>query len=159
MHVPLVFAGPGIKHGQSNALVYLYDLFPTICELASVPLPAAAEGKSLVSVLKGQPMHGRDYLFTAYKNVQRAVRTDRWKVIRYPQVDETQLFDLQKDPYEVNNLAAVPEHSARLTEMLALLAKAQKEYGDSCPLTVAYPKPAKWTPPEKLPGKKGKAER
>jgi arylsulfatase A-like enzyme len=158
MHVPLVIAGPGIKHGRSDAFVYLYDLFPTICQLAQVPVPAAAEGNSLVPLLKGQAGKQRDYLFTAYRDVQRSVRTDRWKLMRYPQVNETQLFDLQKDPHELNNLAAQPEHAGRVKEMLALLAKAQQKCGDTCPLTVADPKPAKWTPPEKPPGKKAKAE-
>ena len=151
MHVPLVIAGPGIKHGRSDAFVYLYDLFPTICELAQVPVPASSEGKSLVPVLKGRPMKQRDCLFTAYKDVQRAVRTDRWKLIRYPQVDQTQLFDLQADPHELNNLAASPEHAAKVREMLGLLAAAQKQAGDTCPLTVANPKSAKWSPPENLP--------
>jgi arylsulfatase A-like enzyme len=149
MHVPLVFAGPGIEHGQSDAFVYLYDLFPTICELARVPVPASTDGKSLVPILSGKPAKLRENLFTAYKDVQRAVRDDRWKVIRYPQVDQTQLFDLQTDPHELNNLAAKPEHAAKLKEMLALLAAAQKQNGDTCPLTVAVPKPAKWSPPDK----------
>jgi arylsulfatase A-like enzyme len=158
MHVPLVIAGPGIKHGQSNAFVYLYDLFPTICQLARVPVPASVEGKSLVPLLEGQPMRQRDYLFTAYKDAQRAVRTDHWKLIRYPQVNETQLFDLQSDPHELNNLAAKPEHAGKVKEMLALLAVAQKQCGDACPLTVGDPKPAKWTPPDKLPAKKAKGK-
>ena len=121
-----------------------------------MPVPASAEGKSLVPLLEGQAPKPRDCLFTAYKDVQRAVRTDRWKLIRYPQVDETQLFDLQKDPHELNNLAAQPEYAGRVKEMLALLADAQKQCGDTCPLTVADPKPAKWTPAEKPPAKKAK---
>jgi arylsulfatase A-like enzyme len=149
MHVPLVIAGPGIRHGQSDAFVYLYDLLPTICELAQVPVPASAEGMSLVPVLKGQPLKQRDCLFTAYKNVQRAVRTDRWKLIRYPQVDQTQLFDLQADPHELTNLAAEADYAAKVKEMLVLLAAEQQRCGDTCPLTVAKPKPAAWSPPEK----------
>ena len=158
MHVPLVIAGPGIRHGQSDAFVYLYELFPTICNFARLPVPASAEGRSLVPLLTGRPVLPRDFLFTAYKNVQRAMRTDRWKLIRYPQVNETQLFDLQNDPHELNNLAAQPAYAAQLKEMLALLATAQKQCGDTCPLTVPNPKPAKWTPPEKPPAGKAKAE-
>ena len=97
-------------------------------------------------------------LLFAYRNVQRVVRDDRWKLIRYPQVNETQLFDLQKDPHELSNLAAKPEYAARVKEMLALLADAQKQCGDTCPLTIADPKPAKWTPPDKVPAKKAKGE-
>lgn len=156
MHVPLVIAGPGIKHGQSDVFVYLYDLFPTICELAQAPVPTSAEGQSLVPLLMGGPAKPRECLFTAYKDVQRAVRTDQWKLIRYPQVDQTQLFDLRNDPHELNNLAAKPDYGARVKEMLGLLAKAQKECDDACLLTVANPKPAKWSPPDKLPARKAK---
>ena len=52
----------------------------------------------------------------AYRNVQRAVRDDRWKLIRYPQVDKTQLFDLQNDPDELKDLSADPAHAPTSTE-------------------------------------------
>ena len=55
-------------------------------------------------------------LYTGYRNCQRAVRDDRWKLIRYPLVDKTQLFDLGADPRELNNLADKPEHAAKLAE-------------------------------------------
>ncbi len=149
MHVPLVIAGPGIARGKSDAFVYLYDLFPTICELAGVVVPAAAEGVSLVPLLPGEVSQVRHYAFTAYKNVQRAVRDNRWKAIRYPQINKTQLFDLQTDPHELVDLAARPEQSGRLKEMLELLSRAQKQYDDLCPLTATNPKPAAWSPPDK----------
>jgi arylsulfatase A-like enzyme len=148
MHVPLVIAGPGIKRARSDEFVYLYDLFPTICELAGVATPAAAEGKSLAPVLTGKPIQGREYLFTAYKNVQRAVRDRQWKLIRYPQVNKTQLFDLKADPHELKDLADETSQASRVEQMTALLAKAQRECGDTCPLTTANPKPPAWTPPE-----------
>ena len=47
----------------------------------------------------------RDTLFLAYRDVQRAVRHGDWKLIRYPKVNVTQLFDLRDDPDELNNLA------------------------------------------------------
>lgn len=157
MHVPLVVAGPGIRQGRSDAFVYLYDLFPTICELASTPIPTAADGQSLVPLLTGKAGKTRDFTFTAYKNVQRAVRDDRWKLIQYPQINRTQLFDLKKDLHELNDLADEPVQAAKLKEMLALLEKAQKEFDDDCPLTVANPKPAAWSPPEGKPAPAAKA--
>ena len=165
MHVPLVIAGPGIKRGTSDAFVYLYDLLPTICQLAGVTVPAAVDGKSLLPLLAGKSPKLRDYLFTVYKDVQRSVRNDRWKIIRYPQVNRTQLFDLASDPHELNDLAGKPEQAGELKRMLALLEQAQKDYNDPYPLTVAAPKPAAWTPPKKgekapadaAPGKKAKA--
>jgi arylsulfatase A-like enzyme len=94
-------------------------------------------------------------LYTAYRNCQRAVRNDRWKLIRYPLVDRTQLFDLQADPRELNNLADKPEHAAKVQELTALLKKEMAVYDDPCPLQVANPQSADWAPP----GKGEKAEK
>src|SRR5690606_12602606 len=51
---PLIFAGPGIPHGESDALVYLFDLFPTICDLAGVEVPKVIEGESLLPLIHGE---------------------------------------------------------------------------------------------------------
>jgi len=98
----------------------------------------------------------RDALYTAYMNCQRSVRDDRWKLIRYPLVDKTQLYDLSADPREKTNLADRPEHAARLAEMTALLTREQKLWADPAPLKVDSPKPAEWTPPA---GKDKKSEK
>jgi arylsulfatase A-like enzyme len=148
MHVPLVIAGPNISRSTRDALVYLHDLFPTICELAGAPVPPCADGQSLLPLVSGKATKTRDHLLTVYANVQRAIRDQRWKLIRYPQIDKTQLFDLQADPHELKDLAGHPEHAAKLKQMLALLKQAQKEYADPSPLYVDSPKPASWTPPE-----------
>ena len=81
-------------------------------------------------------------LYTAYRNCQRAIRDDRWKLIRYPLVDRTQLFDLAADPHELNNLADKPEHAAKLAELTAMLEKEMAAHGDRYPLKIANPKPA-----------------
>ena len=147
MHVPLVIAGPGIPKGKSEALVYLLDLFPTFAEFAGAEIPAGVEGKSIVPILSGKATKVRDVLYTGYRNCQRAIRDDRWKLIRYPLVDRTQFFDLSNDPHELTNLADKPEHAAKVKEMTALLTKEMTSHADSFPLTVAKPNPAEWSPP------------
>ncbi len=147
MHAPLVIAGPGIPKGRSDALVYLMDLYPTFCDFAGATPPQPIEGRNLAPVISGKTAKVRDALYTAYRDVQRAVRDDRWKLIRYPQVNVTQLFDLQTDPHELTNLADKKEYAGKLKEMLALLKKEMATYDDSFPLDVANPKPPTWTPP------------
>ena len=147
MHVPLVFAGPAVPHGASGAFAYLFDVYPTVCELAGVPVPPEVESKSLAPIIAGKSQKVRDVLFTAYRQCQRAVRDERWKVIRYPLVNKTQLFDLEKDPHELHDLAGKPECAEKVNSMLALLAAQQKFYGDEVPLVVPNPQPAEWTPP------------
>ena len=89
----------------------------------------------------------RDVLYTGYRHCQRSIRDDRWKLIRYPLVDRTQLFDLSIDAHELNNLADKPEHAAKVTELMALLQKEMTAHADGSPLSVPNPVPAEWTPP------------
>jgi arylsulfatase A-like enzyme len=143
MRAPLIVVGPGIAAGDRQSLVYLHDLFPTILEWADVPLPAEQEGQSLRPLLtKETAGEGRDVLFTAYKDTIRAVRDERWKLIRYPQIDRTQLFDLVADPHETQDLSAAetPESHAVLTRLRTALTLAQQEHGDRVPWVVAEPK-------------------
>jgi arylsulfatase A-like enzyme len=149
MHVPLVIAGPGIPKGKSDALVYLMDLFPTFSEFVGARTPECVEGQSLVPLINGTQLKVRDVLYTAYKTCQRAVRDQRWKLIRYPLVNVTQLFDLSVDPLELENLAERPEYSAKAKEMALLLEQEMIRYGDGAPLVVPDPAPAKWAPPAK----------
>jgi arylsulfatase A-like enzyme len=147
MHVPLVFAGPGIPHGSSEAFAYLFDVYPTVCELTGMPIPKEVESKSLLPVITGKVPKVRDEMFTAYRNCQRALRDEQWKLIRYPLVDKTQLFDLKADPNEMNDLSAKPEQAERVKTMLERMKALQKEFDDPVPLTVDTPKSPEWTPP------------
>jgi arylsulfatase A-like enzyme len=143
MKVPLIASGPGIPHGNSPAFAYLFDIYPTVCDFVGAPIPRILEGKSLKPVIAGKRPAVRDTVFLAYRHVQRAVRRGDWKLIRYPQVDVTQLFNLKNDPHEIHDLAADPRYSRKVGEILKLLKEQQKLFDDPQPLTVPNPKPAK----------------
>jgi arylsulfatase A-like enzyme len=150
MRVPLIICGDGIPAGQrTDAMCYLFDVFPTLGSLCGVPPPARSEGIDLTPTLKDPSRQARGSMMLAYKNVQRSVSDGQWKLVRYPQVDRTQLFDLRSDPSEVNDLAAKPEQSERIKGLLALLTKEQSSFGDEAPLHVPQSQPAEWTPPQK----------
>ena len=132
MKVPVIISGPGIpKDKVTDALVYLYDLFPTLCEMCSLPAPQGIDGLNLSSVINGESSTVRNSLYTVYRNTVRAVRTDEWKLIRYPQINYTQLFNLKSDPLEINNLATIPDYQSRLNEMMELLKKWAIETDDT----------------------------
>lgn len=136
MKVPLIISGPGIpKDKISDALVYLYDLFPTMTDLCGLPAPDQIDGKDIAPVIRGELERVRSSLFTAYRNTVRAVRTNEWKMIRYPERDYTQLFNLKNDPLELNNLANQPESQSRVDEMMKLLVDWQRETNDTVSLT------------------------
>jgi arylsulfatase A-like enzyme len=148
MRVPLILAGPGIAAGRrTDALCYLFDVLPTLGKLCGVEGPKSSEGLEFTGTLRDPARAARGELLFGYKNVQRAVTDGRWKLIRYPQVDRTQLFDLRNDPEETLDLAAKPEQAARVKQLTTLMEAQQRHFGDTAPLTVAKPKPAAWSPP------------
>lgn len=147
MKVPVIIRGPGVPQNQvEDALVYLYDLYPTLAELAGLSKPSDIDGTSLVPVLDGSKDQVRSSLFTAYRNTVRAVRDDQWKLIRYPERDHNQLFNLNKDPLELNNLAEEPVYSAKIDELMELLKDWQNHSGDTAALTTKKILPMDYDP-------------
>ena len=106
--VPLIISGKGVPAGQkTDAFVYLTDLFPTICDILNIPVPSSADGSSFYHLFKDPRSRHREYIVTTYSSFQRAIRDDRFKLIKYnvKGVRHVQLFDLEQDPYETSNLA------------------------------------------------------
>ena len=137
VHVPLVICGSGIPAGEKrDAFCYLPDIFPTLCDLTGIPIPASVEGKSLAPVIWEEQQKLRESMFFAYKNFQRAVRTDRWKLILYNVNGKKtiQLFDLLKDPCETKNLAGDSEQAYLIHGLTALMKDWFKETGDQVDL-------------------------
>lgn len=107
--VPLVIVGPGVAKGQKSIRpVSLLDLYPTLVELAGLPPKSDLDGISIVPLLKNPAAAwDRPALTTAgFKN--HALRTERWRYIRYEDGSE-ELYDHDKDPLERANLAASAE--------------------------------------------------
>ena len=155
MRVPLIIAGPGIAADKrTDAMCYLFDVLPTLSNICGVTGPTSSDGIPFAATLSDAAKPARSQLIFAYKNVQRAFTDGRWKLIRYPQVDRTQLFDLQADPYETANLADKPGHAATVARLTAALEMEMTQSGDVCVLKVAEPKPAEWTPPVRGAAKK-----
>lgn len=155
MRVPLIIAGPGISAGKrTDAMCYLFDVLPTLGKLCGVPTPNQTDGFDISGAFSDPAKPTRAHMIFAYRQVQRAVRDERWKLIRYPQVDKTQLFDLQNDPHEVTNLADQPAHASRIADLTALLEKEMQRNGDKAALKVTHPEPADWHPPVKGAGAK-----
>ena len=125
VRVPLIVKVPGQTSGQkSNALVGVYDLFPTLCTLANLPIPATVQGRSFAALVADPTQKFRDSVYTRYVKGD-AIVTDRWIYTSYGAEGEM-LYDLVRDPAENRNLVALPEHRAALTALRAQLAAHQK---------------------------------
>ncbi len=129
--VPFIIAGPGIpKNQRTAAQIYLRDMYPTTCELAGIPVPETVESKSIVPILRSPDAEIYPAVFGYYKDTQRMIRTSRWKLIRYPKVGRTQLFDLENDPDELVDLSGSSKHqelASRLGDQMDQWFQQQNE--------------------------------
>ena len=134
VHVPLVICGPGIPAGERrDTFCYLLDIYPTLCELVGAPTPESVEGRSLVPALRQPETKVRDCLHFAYRHVQRSVRREQYKLVEYAVegVRTTQLFDLEADPDELDNLAADPAYAGEVERLRQDLRRWPEELGDT----------------------------
>jgi arylsulfatase A-like enzyme len=133
LRVPLLMRGPGVPaNRRSDALIYSWDLFPTLCDLTGVPVPAGLDAQSLTPVLKGETQVHRAQIHALYRDFQRMVKNDRWKLIEYAVGTErhTQLFDLQNDRWEMHNRTDDPTAAAPLAALRSELRQWQTAVGD-----------------------------
>ncbi|MCE0503775.1 choline-sulfatase [Roseivivax sp. GX 12232] len=119
--VPLMVSAPGMTPGQVTAPVSTIDLCPTLCELAGVSMEEVmpwTTGESLVPLGKGGARRSpvaMEYAAEASYSPLVALRAGRWKYTNCA-LDPEQLFDLEADPHEQENLAEAPEHAEVLEE-------------------------------------------
>jgi arylsulfatase A-like enzyme len=133
VRVPLVFSGPGIARGERrDQLCYLSDVMPTICELTGVAIPANVDTTSLAPAIRDASAAGRSAVFFAYKQQQRGIRDDRYKLIEYRVngVAHTQLFDMRADPKEITNLVDESAHADTLARLRKSLRQHQDDLND-----------------------------
>jgi len=141
--VPLIVAGPGVPKGRTQtAQCYLRDLYPTVCEMCRIPVPAGLDGRSLKSLFAPGEQAGdgddavarrgpHEFIVGYFGDVQRMIRTDRWKLVRYPKIDREQLFDLRQDPDELRDRIADEELRPVANELRVRLREWLAEHGDS----------------------------
>jgi len=136
IRVPLVISGPGIpENSRDSAYCYLLDVFPTLCDLAGLEIPASVSGLSILPAIKGES-GGRPHLFSAYADLQRGIRKDEFKLILYNvegKITE-QLFNIREDPLELKNLAEKDEWKEKQAELRELLKNEMISQGDFCEL-------------------------
>lgn len=136
IRIPLVFAGPGIPAGKKvNSLRYSIDVAPTLLEAAGVPIPNTVEGVSLWPEIHRRAQPPRDCVVAAHRHWMRALRTNEHKLIEY-RVDgkrTTQLFNLRRDPWEMQNLAAEVRYTPLRKDMQKKLRQELRRIDEPLP--------------------------
>ena len=114
VRVPLIFAGPGVPEGETRSdLASLLDIYPTFCEVAGLPGPERAAGRSLIPVLRGEELPHDRTVFSeiAWQPDWQGcmIRRQHWKYCWYLD-GAAELYNLEADPEENVNLAADDQH-------------------------------------------------
>lgn len=149
LNTPLVMLLPEgyEKRGDITEMVQNIDYAPTFLDMAGVPVPDDMHGVSFAPLLKGEhPENWRDaiyyhyYEYPAEHMVKRhyGVRDSRYKLMHfYNDIDRWELYDLQSDPKELNNLYGKPGYEEVTSNMMQKLKKLQEQYDD--PIRLKYP--------------------
>lgn len=131
INVPLIIAGPGLPENERRTgQVYLRDLYPTICDWIGIALPHEVDGASFASMFEDSEARIHRHVFCYFRDSQRMIRDDRWKLIHYPQIDRWQLFDLRSDPFELDDLSKDVRYLAQLRRLREVLRSEQERFGD-----------------------------
>ncbi len=152
LQMPFIIKWPGvIKPGSSSEyLIQNIDYGPTFLDAAGVAVPADMQGCSMLPLLQGEdPQDWRDsiyYHYYEYPSVhmvprQYGIRTERHKLIHFYQFDQWELYDLETDPDELQNLYGSEAHAQTISRLKEQL-KALREYYDD--RTDLSPMPAEW---------------
>jgi arylsulfatase A-like enzyme len=125
--VPLIFAGPGIQGGQvCSKPAELLDIYPTLSDLCGLQQGEHLEGHSLLPQLRDAKTARKWPAITTHNHDNHAVRSERWRYIRYADGTE-ELYDMKKDPNEWNNLVAAPSHGGVLATHRGFLPKENRK--------------------------------
>ena len=128
---PLIIRLPGAKANgqQSRALVEFVDIYPTLCELAGLPIPEVLEGRSLVTLLTGAKGKVKDAAFSQFPRTHQgreymgyAMRTEHHRYVEWldqisGEIAARELYDHESDPEENENVASRPEQAALLLKL------------------------------------------
>jgi arylsulfatase A-like enzyme len=128
---PLIVNAPGLEKGKRiTERVYIQDIVPSSLELAGAAQPEAMEFESLMPLIKGDKEKGRTVIYGAYMNRQRCVIQGDWKLMYYPSAAKYRLFNVARDPNEMNDLSENPECADQLEKMKQALIREMKEQND-----------------------------
>jgi arylsulfatase len=144
IRVPLIVRWPGkFKAGlRADSLVELVDLAPTLLEAAGIPVPAGMQGRSLMRLFTGQSANHRDSIYSEHFDssslydpppMAACIRTGRHKLSYYRHLQTGELYDLEKDPGEVENLWASSNAKGVCVEMMQKLMERMIDTVDPLP--------------------------
>ena len=139
VRVPFFVKGPGVpKQKQIDQRIYMQDVMATSLAIAGIDKPDFVHFNNLLPMISGNTNQHYDSIYGAYLALQRMVIKDDMKLIIYPTIKKTLLYDLANDPLEMRDLAQSPEQVDTIKSLFAELLKLQTDTGDELDLRTTF---------------------
>jgi len=140
-NIPLIARWPGvIPAGRvTNGLIGAVDFMPTLLGSLGIPIPETVQGNDFSDLLKGNTEDGDDSTIIQQDGIYypprpqscfRAIRSGQWLYSVYLTRGPVQLFDLERDPFELDNLIDTPEHAGTRAKLHDQLRQRLADIGD-----------------------------
>lgn len=134
LHAPLIVRAPGFPAGlHCQALTEYVDIFPSLCELAQLPIPDFLHGRSFVPLMREPDLPWKEFIYSRYFKGE-SVRTERYLYTEWRDKNGQRyarmLYDHQADPDENTNIAEKLEHKALVWQLSQKLAENRQAIGD-----------------------------
>jgi len=131
LHSPLIVTAPGIEGAKkTNALTEYLDIYPSLCELCNLALPAHLQGKSFVPLMKSANLPGKRAVFSRFKDGD-SVKTDRYRYTEWRgkngKVYARMLYDHYVDPFENVNISERPENKELVEKFSKMLEQIRND--------------------------------
>ena len=152
VHSPLIVSVPGQTHSgvRTDALVELVDIYPTLCDMCQLPIPAVLEGMSMIPVIE-QPTH--PWKTAAFSQLERgsnlpgnSMRTQRYRYTEWGQNGSrgVELYDYETNPDETINIANLPENAELVAHLSERLHAGWQAALPDTPQQVPVPQTLPW---------------
>ncbi len=124
--IPFIWIVPGMTQAGSRSTrpVDTMSIYPTLCELAGIPIPAHVEGRSIARLLAKPSLKWKWPAITTHGRGNHSIRSETHRYIHYANGDE-ELYDHRNDPYEWKNLASNPEYTGTKAKLAKWLPKKE----------------------------------
>ena len=143
--VPFIVSGPGVPQNKKiQSPIYLQDVMPSTLAIAGVQKPDHVDFKNIMPLVSDKnALPPYDEIYGAYLDAQRSITVGNEKLLVYPNVPTVRVYDISKDPFEMNDIAKTKQGKAIASKLFPRLLNLQNKMADNLDLKKSFPKLSK----------------
>ena len=143
--VPFIVSGPGVPQNKKiQSPIYLQDIMPSTLAIAGVQKPDHVDFKNIMPLVSDKnALPPYDEIYGAYLDAQRSITVGNEKLLVYPNVPTVRVYNISKDPFEMNDIAKTKQGKAIASKLFPRLLNLQNKMADNLDLKKSFPELSK----------------